>query len=1056
MNAARSNEPRSSRREEAHSFFSQSLLTSAATKLRTTHRERYWQSIEELAGTPDFQRMVEREFPPGASEWPAQLDRRSFLSLMAASFALAGLSGCTRQPLEEIVPYVKQPEEITLGQPLYFATAMPLGGFGTGILVKSREGRPIKVDGNPSHPASLGGSSVWMQACLLDLYDPDRAKAVTHFGQPSSWSLFLSSLHTVLEGQKTKRGAGLRILTETIASPTLGAQLQALLKEFPEARWHQYEPINRDNVIAGSRLAFGEYVATHCDFTRAKVILSLDSDFLTTHPERLRYARQFADGRRVVERGDAMNRLYVLEPSPTITGAMADHRLPMAASQVEAAARQIASELGLRIEPSPQPLSAEQQRWIPAVARDLQAHRGECVVVAGEFQSPAVHALVHALNDALGNVGRTVRYTAPAEFAPVVQLESLRDLVSDIERSRVELLMILGGNPVFDAPADFEFAKRLHQMKHTVHLTESFNETSEFCAWNIPRTHFLETWGDIRSFDGTTTIVQPLIAPLFDGHSDHELLGAMQQLQPQRSSYEIVREFWRGQNRRPDFEKAWRRAVHDGVVVGTVSPAREVALRGLGEMRLEGPPGLGVRQSSAALETAHAEPKRQRTAAVQDAAAQIGAPSIKLVFRPDPNLWDGRFANNAWLQETPKPISKLTWDNAALISPQLAEREKLFTGDVVEWRVADRVVRAPVLVMPGQAENTVTLHVGYGRRRAGRAGKGVGFDFYPLRTLNAFWSAAASFAKTGARHPLVATQTHHRLPHEDRQILRAGTFAEFRANPQFIRDRVEDPPRETTLYNPGEFDYERQWGMSIDLTTCLGCNACLMACNIENNIPVVGKEQVARNREMLWLRIDTYFKGGLAHPEFHFQPVPCMHCENAPCEYVCPVEASVHDREGLNLQVYNRCVGTRYCSNNCPYKVRRFNFLHYAQVDALGALRQNPEVTVRSRGVMEKCTYCVQRISAARIEAKKENRPIRDGEVRTACQEACPANAIVFGVMTDPNSAVAKYKKHPLDFSMLGQLNTRPRTTYLAKLRNPNPALEPAAESRGTHKEKEV
>ena len=1011
-----------------------------------THRERYWRSIEELAGTGSFRNFLENEFARGASEWPVQLDRRSFLTLMAASFALAGLTGCTRQPLEEIVPYVRQPEEITFGQSLSFATAMPLSGFGTGVLVKSREGRPIKVDGNPLHPASLGGSTVWMQACLLDLYDPDRAKSVTHFGQPASWALFLGSLRTVLDEQRKRHGTGLRILSETSTSPTLGAQWSSLRQQLPEARWHQYEPINRDNVIAGSQAAFGEYVATHHDFTNAKVILSLDADFLAMHPQRLRYAREFTDARRVVAGRTGMNRLYVVEPTPSLTGAMADHRLPMSSRGIEMAVHALAKELGLQIDAPPANLSIEQQHWISMVARELQLHRGECVVVPGEFQSPSVHALAHALNDALGNVGRTVRYAVPVQAAPAPQVASLRELAADMDAGRVELLVILGGNPSFNAPADFAFAERLRKVTHAVHLTESPNETSEFCAWNIPRTHFLEAWSDIRSFDGTVTIMQPLIAPLFDGHSDHELLGAMEPDRPRRSGYEIVREFWRAQNRWPDFEKGWRRAVHDGVVGDTASVMRDVKLRGSAMDLLN-----GANHETGSTFLPFAPPQGGITSPNLDNLA------VEVSFRPDPNLWDGRFANNPWLQETPKPISKLSWDNAVLISPQLASGGKLSTGDVVELRIAGRSMRAPVLVMPGQAPDAVTLHVGYGRRRAGRAGRGVGFDFYSLRTSRAFWSGAGlSFLRTSARHQLVSTQTHHALPHEDRQIHRSGTLDEFRANPYFVRERVEEPPREETLYDPSEFNYERQWGMSIDLTACIGCNACLLACNIENNIPIVGKGQVAMSREMLWLRVDTYFQGGLDNPKFHFQPVPCMHCENAPCEYVCPVEASVHDHEGLNLQVYNRCVGTRYCSNNCPYKVRRFNFLHYADLSALDALRQNPEVTVRSRGVMEKCTYCVQRISAARIEATKENRPIRDGEVRTACQEACPSKAIVFGIITDPASDVAKYKKHPLDFSMLGQLNTRPRTTYLAKLTNPNPAFRQTDLKHDPGKEREV
>ncbi|MFO1498550.1 MAG: TAT-variant-translocated molybdopterin oxidoreductase [Verrucomicrobiota bacterium] len=984
--------------------------------LASTHRHRFWQSIEELANTPAFQQSLPREFAPGASEWPAQLDRRSFLSLMAASLALAGAAGCTRQPLEEILPYVRQPEEVTPGRSLRFATAMPLGGFGTGILVTSREGRPIKVDGNPDHPASLGGSDVWIQACLLDLYDPDRAGGVTRFEQPSSWTQLVGHLRARLDSLAEKSGAGLRVLTQTVTSPTLGAQLRGLLQRFPAARWHQYEAIHRDTILMASQAAFGQPLATHYHFTPAKVILSLDADFLSTPPDRLRYIRQFADQRRVVRNGGRMNRLYVLESTPTITGAMADHRWPVDSSQILWAACHLARNLGMEVE-LPGPLPPASMHRIATVARELQAHRGECLVISGEFQPPAVHILSHAINHALNNVGRTVHYAASAEVEPVRQIESIRALAEGMERGDVELLVILGGNPAFDAPADLQFAQSLRKVPETVHLTETPNETSMLCSWTAPRAHFLETWSDIRSFDGTATVMQPLIEPLFGGHSDHELLDLMQLgATGPASSYELVRECWRRQNLWANFEAGWRQAVHDGLIHGTAAPVQNVEFKAGALPRPVAP------------------------------AAEVG---IQILFRPDPHLWDGRFANNGWLQEAPKPISQLTWDSAILISPSMAEHRHLRPGEMVELKLAAASVIAPVLILPGQAEGTVTLQFGNGRRQGGRVARHVGFDLYPLRTSAAPWFAAgASLRKLGVLHQLVTTQTHHRLPHEDRQIYRTATLAEFQRNPHCVQEGVETPAVGETLYHPGEFDSDRKWGMAIDLTTCVGCNACLIACNIENNIPVVGKEQVALNREMLWLRLDTYFQGPVEAPEMFFQPVPCMHCANAPCEYVCPVEASVHDREGLNLQVYNRCVGTRYCSNNCPYKVRRFNFLHYAKLNAVDALRQNPEVTVRGRGVMEKCTYCVQRISAARIEAKKEGRPIRDDEVRTACQDACPAQAIVFGVMTDHGSNVAAYKEHPLNFAMLGQLNTRPRTTYTAKVRNPHPDLAPSGQAR--------
>jgi molybdopterin-containing oxidoreductase family iron-sulfur binding subunit len=577
---------------------------------------------------------------------------------------------------------------------------------------------------------------------------------------------------------------------------------------------------------------------------------------------------------------------------------------------------------------------------------------------------------------------------------------------------------MLGGNPVFTAPADAGFAARLSRVPRTIHLGTHLDETSIRCTWHIPQAHYLEAWGDARSFDGTLSLQQPLIAPLYGGKSACEVLGILLRQQPQRSDYELVREHWRSRNRWPDFEAGWRRALHDGLVEGSAMPQKATQLR----IRLEQIPAPPAPPASI----------------------------LELAFRPDPSLWDGSFANNGWLQECPRPISKLTWDNAALVSPQLARTHGLSTGDMLQLELAGRTLEAPALITPGQAERTVTLHLGYGRPRAGRVGSGVGFDACRLRDSDALWFASGlQVRKLGRRHQLVATQTHHNLENPERQVYRATTLREFVADPGLVKDISEVPATGHTLYDPDEYPYTGyKWGMSIDLSTCIGCNACLVACETENNIPVVGKREVARHREMFWIRVDTYFRGSPESPEFNHMPVPCMHCEHAPCELVCPVAATVHDHEGLNLQVYNRCVGTRFCSNNCPYKVRRFNFFHYAKYSAtdLGPM-YNPEVTVRWRGVMEKCTYCLQRINAARIEAEKDNRRVRDGEIKTACQQACPAEAIVFGDLNDPHSRVSRLKKHPLDYLMLGELNTRPRTTYLAKVQNPPPpdnAVTPA------------
>jgi molybdopterin-containing oxidoreductase family iron-sulfur binding subunit len=996
-------------------------LAQIRARLGDARGKQYWRSLEELGDTKSFRTSLHREFPTGASEWRDEISRRHFVTIMGASFALAGMAACTKQPVEKIVPYVKQPPEITPGKPLYFATAMPLCGYGMGVIATSHEGRPTKIEGNPDHPASLGATSIFMQAGVLDLYDPDRAQEILYAGDPSDWETFLSTINATMPAQAADQGARLRILTQTVTSQTLASQLQGLMKAYPSAKWSQWEPVTRDNVREGARLAFGQIVEPQYHFDKADVILALDSDFLFSHPGSLRYARDFADRRRVKEGGDAtMNRLYAAEPTPSITGVMADHRLPIAAVEIEALAQVLAARLGIAGSAN-MPLGnssagalAANADWMRAAARDLQEHRGKCIVIAGESQPPAVHALVHQINQSLGAIGQTVTYTAPVEVSPVNQLQSLRELVAEMNSGSVELLIMIGGNPVFDSPADLDFGTALQKVKTCIRLGTDYNETSRFCHWHIAAAHYLESWSDARAYDGTASIVQPLLMPLYNGKTAHELIDAITR-QPSRQSYDIVYEYWASQNLFSDFDKAWRQALSDGVLPNTASPASAVSANAAPESS----PGLSPKAPEAAR-------------------------SLELVFRPDPTIWDGTFNNNAWLQELAKPLTKLTWDNAALISAKLAEREQLQDGDVVELQFRNRTVRAPVRIMPGQADNSVTVHLGYGRGVTGRVGKKAGFNAYALRTSGALWfGGGLEIRKTGETYPLSVTQKHHNT--EGRDIIREGTLDEFNAEPSFIDKLAEPRPGgEDTLYKPGEFKYPGyKWGMSIDLNVCIGCNACTIACQAENNIPVVGKYQVSVGRDMQWIRVDSYFSGGVDDPRINHQPVPCMHCENAPCELVCPVGATVTDDEGLNVQVYNRCIGTRYCSNNCPYKVRRFNFLEFnAGMTDVQKMVKNPDVTVRSRGVMEKCTYCTQRIDAARITAEEEDRRIRDGEVVTACQAACPVNAIVFGDLNDRGSKVAKLKSQPLDYWMLGELNTRPRTSYLAKLRNQNPELK--------------
>jgi len=983
---------------------------------------RLWRSMEELAGTAETRDALHNEF---LRELPVEgngISRREVLRLMGASAALAGLTACTKLPTQKIVPYVRAPEEFIPGKPLFYSTAMTLGGFATGLLVESHLGRPTKVEGNPDHPASLGAADIFAQASVLTLYDPDRSQAVIHEGRLGRWSDFLAAMKNARDAHLASKGAGLRILTETITSPTLASQLRAILTEFPLAKWHQYEPVGRDSAREGARLAFDEYVNPVYRFDRADVVLSLDADFLCSGPGSVRYARDFSNRRRITGVESGMNRLYVVETMPSNTGAMADHRLPLRASEIEVFARALAETLGMKAG-GQNALPQAATGWMAPLARDLQAHKGSSIVVAGDQQPPLVHALAHGMNQALGNAGETVIYTDSVEANPLDQMQSLRELVTDMKSGQVTTLLIIGGNPVYTAPADLEFGEHLLKVGLRAHFSLYNDETSNLCHWHIPAVHYLESWSDARAYDGTASIIQPLIAPLYDGKSAHELLAVLRG-QPDPKAHDIVRDYWKSQNlaKDQDFEAFWETALERGLIAGTALAAKTVSMK----------PSFGLESSTTS-----------------------GGGGLEIVFRADPTVGDGRFANNGWLQELPKPVTRLTWDNAAMMSPATAQQKGLNKDDVVTLRYEGREVQAPVWIVPGHADGAVTVHVGYGRKRAGRVGTGVGFDAYALRTSDKPGSGMGlEIDKTAERYALVATQHHSRINEGDGQfeeesraafkrgLVQIGTLGEFRRDPNFAKEHEEEPSKNDSLYPPFKYD-GYAWGMAIDLNSCTGCNACVVACQAENNIAVVGKEQVSAGREMHWIRIDTYFRGGLESPETYFQPVLCMQCENAPCELVCPVGATTHSPEGLNEMTYNRCVGTRYCSNNCPYKVRRFNFLLFSDwtTPSLFALR-NPNVTVRSRGVMEKCTYCVQRIQEAKIKAEREDRAIQDGEILTACQQTCPTEAIVFGNINDKNSRVSKLKAQSRNYALLTELNTRPRTTYLARLRNPNPEIK--------------
>jgi MoCo/4Fe-4S cofactor protein with predicted Tat translocation signal len=970
----------------------------------------YWRSLEELAGSDGFQQALHREFPKGASEWVDSVSRRGFLKVMGASLGLAGMTGCVRLPLEPIVPYVRQPENVIPGRPMFYATAMTLGGYANPVLVESHLGSPTKIEGNDLHPASMGGTDIFAQASILGLYDPDRSQSVMSMGDQRSAAALLNAIRGPLSAQKALQGPGIRILTTTISSPTLADQLGNFLKIYPQAKWHVYEPVNRDNVLEGAKLAFGQPVETRYDFEKADVIVSLDADFLYAgFPGNVKYIRDFASRRNP----DApMNRLYVIESTPTTTGAKADHRLPVRATNLEGFVRELAA--GFENSGTATGGMGEPANFFAMLAQDLEAHQGSSVVIAGDQQPPAVHALAHAMNAKLGNVGKTVFYTDTVEANPANQAESLKDLAADMRSGKVDLLIILGGNPAYDAPADLNFAEAMTSGKVPLRVHHGLyqNETAELCQWHVNQSHELEAWGDARAYDGTVSIIQPLIAPLYNGKSAIEFVALLSG-QADANGYDLVRAYWQKQHTGADFEQFWRKSLHDGWIEGTAFAPKSFTAK-----------------SSAASSQAKAADDQE----------------IELNIRRDPTIYDGQFSNNGWLQELPKPMTKLTWDNAVQIGPKMAERLQIKVEDVVELELDGKKIQGPVWIQAGHPDNSVTIFLGYGRKRAGRVGTAQGFDAYALRTSANPWIATGvQIRKTGATYPLASTQGMQSMDTPDgahRPLVRERSLEEYRKEPNFAKE--EETPYELSLYQPYPYKEEDYaWGMTIDLNSCVGCNNCMLACQSENNIAVVGKEQTKLGRHMHWIRVDAYYQGDRDNPRAFFQPVPCMQCENAPCEVVCPVGATNHTTEGLNDMVYNRCVGTRYCSNNCPYKVRRFNFLLFQDWETPQyKMMRNPDVSVRSRGVMEKCTYCVQRINERRIDAEREDRKINDTELQTACQQSCPAGAIIFGNMNDPNSKVSKLKAQARNYSLLGELNTRPRTTYLAEVRNPNPQLK--------------
>ena len=984
----------------------------------------YWKSLDQLANTPEFQEFVHREFPQGAAELNDPVTRRNFLSLMGASLALAGLAGC-RKPVEKIIPYVAAPEEIVPGVPTYYATSMPFMNNAFGLLVGSREGRPTKIEGNADHPSTRGKSNAFIQASILDLYDPDRSKSVMRDGRESNWNEFVTFWRGLYERYRQTGGQGLAVLSESFSSPTLWRLAQEFRAIFPKAQWVTYEPINDNNIFEGIEKASGKPYQPIYHFDKADIILSLDSDFVYAESDNIRNALDFTNGRRVKSEHDGMNRLYVVESSFSNTGAIADHRIRVASSQVGRFAAALALELqrqGLPIQDDGALAGYAgrgfDQDWLRVVASDLIRAGRKSLIIAGRNQPANVQTLVLALNSALGNIGNTLSFRE-ITYAVRSSMQDLTDLINDIKSGKIETLAMLGGNPIYNAPADLEFESAIKNIAHSIHLSSHFDETSRKVEWHVPAAHYLESWGDAMSIDGTLGIIQPLIAPLYGGIGSVEMLNLLTRGDDNRG-YDIVRETWK-KFLKSDFEIEWRRVVHDGYFKS--GPEQIVA------------PAIDV---AALFQYIRSNPF---------AASEPSLENLEIIFAPSLTVFDGRYANNGWLQELPNQQTKISWDNAALVSPATAKKLSFKNRDLATLQYSGRSIEMPVWILPGQADNTVILNLGYGRQAAGRVGNGVGFNAYALRTSSApYFDIGLTLTGTGGEYKIVTTQNHHTT--EGRPMVLEATLDHYREHPEFAHLEHDIPPL-YTLRDKHELSEQYQWGMAIDLNVCIGCNACTIACQSENNIPIVGKEQVERGREMHWIRVDRYFTGELDDPEIVHQPVPCMHCENAPCEQVCPVTATMHDKEGLNVQVYNRCIGTRYCSNNCPYKVRRFNFFNYtSKTPESTKMAFNPDVTVRSRGIMEKCTYCIQRISRAKIGAKNEGRLVKDGEFTTACAQACPVDAIVFGNVADSQSRVSQVKSQNRNYGMLAEYNTKPRTTYQAKIRNTNSELDRLEEMR--------
>lgn len=971
-------------------------LAEARSALDGKRGRSLWRSLDELADDAAFRRHLAETFP-SLLDAQGRLPRREALKLMGASLLLGGLAGCGDGP-EAVVPYVDQPEREVPGRPRYFASAWPFEGYGVPMLAETHSGRPTKLEGNPEHPAVRGRSDAFTQAAVLGLYDPDRSQAVRYRGDIAAWQRAEAMLSDLASDLDESAGRGFRLLTGPSSSPSLERLIARVQARWPRMRRHVHAPVGEARLHAATRAAFGAPFDLALRLGAADTVVALDADPLGPGPRQVTNGSGWGDRVETALAQGRLQRLFSAEPVPSLTGAKAARRrLPAAAHRIPALAQTLAARLGIAAAPAPA-LSAAEEDWVRAAAVALEEAGKRALVLVGGHRDRAVQQFGLALNQRLGAFGTTLDLIPRATLHPLGAEHGLEALAADMAAGDVETLAVLGANPVYDAPADLAFTDALSQVRRRIHLGTHGDETATASHWHLPLHHPFEGWGDHHAVDASPLIAQPLMRPLYDTRSPLELFARlMGDLAP--SDQRIVRrtwaERWELDGESDAFEARWRQALHDGWAGSAPAPVA--------------PP---------------------RQAALPPLPAQ-GGDGLEIVFRPDPTVWDGSFAANSWLQELPKPLTKLTWRNAAAISPSLAARLGIEQSQIVRLSVGGRSLEAAVWIEPGQAEETVALCLGYGRRRGSEIAHGRGYDAYALRTRSGLWSMrGAEIAPLGRRVDLATTQEHNSM--EGHELVRLATMAEALA---------DAPPEEApppSLYETRRGEGGRQWAMSIDLEKCIGCSACITACQAENNIPVVGEEQVAMGREMHWLRVDRYYEGPAQAPAIHFQPVPCMHCEKAPCEMGCPVNATVHGPEGLNQMIYNRCIGTRTCSSYCPYKVRRFNFYEYSARETDLAphrpAQRNPDVTVRSRGVMEKCTYCTQRIAQARIAAKIEDRPIQDGEVQTACQQACPTQAIVFGDKAETDSAVARARRSPRDYGLLEELNTRPRTRYLAKL----------------------